>query len=86
MIIIQSGHTIRLRRILSRVLFDLFIVNKTHIILSIYTCMTNKAKQENPKSVGKPEQCVAGLNDGILNHLNPPSDVFCMWRARRVLP
>lgn len=48
--------------------------------------MTNKAKQENPKSVGKPEQCVAGLNDGILNHLNPPSDVFCMWRARRVLP
>jgi hypothetical protein len=39
--------------------------------------MTAKARRENPKSVGKREQCVAGLNDGILNHLNPPSDVFC---------
>jgi len=40
--------------------------------------MATKARQENPKSVGKREQCVAGLNDGILNHLNPPSDVFCV--------
>jgi len=49
--------------------------------------VTVKPRRENPKSVGKREQCVAGLNDGILNHLNPPSDVFCMvCGGRRIFP
>lgn len=56
-------------------------------ILYYVYCVTAKARRENPKSVGKRKQCVSGLNDGILNHLNPPSDVFCTVRGgRRIFP
>lgn len=80
-----SGPAIRLRRMLSHVLSDIFIVNNTHhIIITIYAWRLKRGKKIRNRSVNA-NNASRGLNDGILNHLNPPSDVFCMWRARSVL-